>query len=206
MRSVVCFYTRRRNILTWHSFYVRGVQAIWCSLSKFRFKTWTGFWRRAYYAHHVWCDVRICFILLWLSNHVLDVIEFYIFHDTFSFYVFWLYGICLKRKSTILSLGLSLNIWIPSHVQIVQNITMYSWSTCIQCCRFYSMFSDEIFFFILKYFFFLTVVILLVSFQIYVFQAICCFLTMFHCILLTCLLHIQYVFLFSIVNNKKYSA
>jgi hypothetical protein len=42
------------------------------SLSKFCFKTCTGFWSRAYYVHHVWCDVWICFIPLWLSNHVLD--------------------------------------------------------------------------------------------------------------------------------------
>ena len=45
---------------------------VWCSLSKFCFKTCTGFWSRAYYVHHVWCDIWICFIPLWLSNHVLD--------------------------------------------------------------------------------------------------------------------------------------
>lgn len=76
------------------------------------------------------------------------MIKFYILHDTFSFHVFWLHGIYMKRWSTILSHGLSVNIWIPSHAQIVQNITMYARSTCIQCCRFYSMFSEEIFFFL----------------------------------------------------------
>ena len=169
---------------------------VWCSLSKFCFKTCTGFWSRAYYVHHVWCDVWICFIPLWLSNHVLDTTWYnfisYTIHSLSMFFdcmaYTWRDNLLFCLMACLLIFEFHLMQRLCKILQCIQGAHVSSAVVSIACSV------KKSFFFILKYIFVLAVCILLVSFQIYVFKAIFCFLTMFLWKLLTCLLHVQFFF------------